>query len=117
MARTLEEAEKLIDYYEQNGSAKLFYALNRKSGELADLLNRQSLANLDLAEAKDKSFDRLKIAWNEAAAIANAIKALGETAGITNDEEKDTKLPKYRMITTPESIADNIGQFAGQNNQ
>lgn len=113
MAETVEELKKIIALYESNGSAKLFYALNRKSNELADLLNRQSLANLDLTDAKDKSFERLKIAWNEAATIANAIKVLGETAGITNDEAKDTQLPKFR-ITTPESISDVLGNSAGQ---
>ena len=113
MARTLEEAENLISLYEQNGAAKLFYSLNRKMGELAGLLNKQSLINLDIADAKDKSFERLKIAWGEAANIAVAVKALEATAGITNDEEKDTKSPTYRI--TPESMADNIGGSAGQN--
>lgn len=107
MPRTIEEAENLINYYEQDGSAKLFYALNRKSGELADLLNKQSLTNLDLTDAKDKSFERLKVAWNEAAAIANAINVLKQTAGVTNDEEKDTKTPRYRI--TPESMAQDLG--------
>lgn len=108
MAKTAEEYEAIIALYEQNGSAKLFYSLNRKSNELADLLNRQSLAKLDLADPKDKSFERLKIAWNEAASIANAIKILGEIAGVTGDEAKDTQLPKFR-ITTPESISDVLG--------
>jgi hypothetical protein len=110
MARTLEEAEKLISLYEQNGGAKLFYSLNRKMSELADLLNKQSLANLDIADAKDKSFERLKIAWGEAANIAVAVKALEATAGITNDEAKDTQMPVYRI--TPESMADSVGELA-----
>ena len=107
MAESVDDLKKLISYYETNGPAKLFYALNKKANELADLLNKQSLANLDLADAKDKSFERLKIAWNEAATIANAVKVLEESAGITHDEERDTKAAKYR-ITTPESIADSV---------
>lgn len=89
MARTLEEAEKIISLYEQNGSAKLYYSLQRKMNEMADMLNKQNLANLDLVDAKDKSFDRLKIIWQDAASIAAAVKALGELAGVTGDEEKD----------------------------
>lgn len=112
MARTLEEAEKLIEYYEQNGAAKLFYALNRKSGELADLLNKQSLSNLDIADPKDKSFERLKVAWTEAAVIASSIKVMEGSAGITGDEEKDTQMPKYRI--SPESMADQVGELAGK---
>lgn len=102
--RTVEELEKIIALYEQNGAAKLFYALNRKMNEMADMLNKQSLSNLDLTDAKDKTFERLKVIWNDSASIANAVKALGDTAGITNEEEKDTQRAKYRL--TPESISD-----------
>lgn len=111
MPRTVEELEKIIKLYEQNGSAKLFYALNRKMNELADMLNKQTLTNLDLADAKDKSFERLKIAWNEASGIATAVKTLESLAGITNDEEKDTQSPTFRI--TPESMADSLGGAAG----
>ena len=104
MTRTLEEAEKIISLYEQNGCAKLFYALNRKMNEMADMLNKSNLSTLDLTDAKDKTFERLKVVWNDSASIAIAVKALGDTAGITNDEDADTKNPKYQ-ITTPESIS------------
>lgn len=112
MTETIEEVKKKIALYENDGPAKLFYALNRKSNELADLLNKQSLANLDLTDAKDKSFERLKIAWNEAATIASAIKMLESITGITNDEKKDSENPKYQ-ITTPESISNVLGNTAG----
>ena len=113
MARTLEEAEKIISLYEQNGSAKLFYALNRKMNEMADMLNKSNLSTLDLTDPKDKTFERLKVVWNDSASIAVAVKALGDTAGITNDEEKDTSARKYQR-TSPESIADVLGNTAGQ---
>ena len=99
-----DELERIISQYEQNGGAKLFYALNRKMNEMADMLNSRILSNLDLTDAKDKTFDRLKVIWNDAASIATAVRALGDVAGITNDEEMDTKNPKYRL--TPESISD-----------
>jgi hypothetical protein len=114
MPETIEELKKRLLLYEQDGAAKLFYSLNRKMNELADLLNKQSLATLDIADPKDKSFERLKIAWNEAAGIAVSVKTLGEIAGITNDEKKDTENPKYR-ITTPESMAQELGDYKTQN--
>lgn len=116
MPENIEELQKKIALYEQNGAAKLFYALNRKMNEMAEMLNKQTLANLDLTDAKDKTFERLKIIWNDAASVATAVKALGETAGITNDETKDTNTPKYRQITTPESISDVLGSPAGKIN-
>jgi len=113
MQRTLEEAEKVIALYEQNGGAKLFYALNRKMNEMADMLNKSNLGTLDLTDPKDKTFERLKVVWNDSASIATAVKTLGDTAGITNDEEKDTTARKYQR-TSPESIADVLGNTAGQ---
>lgn len=105
------ELERLNQYYEQDGVAKLFYGLNRKAGEMADILNKTALKDLDLSDAKDKTFDRIKVIWNDAASIATAVKALGEAAGVTGDEEKDVQ--KTRKVITAESIADNVGELAG----
>lgn len=109
----IAELESKVRFYELNGAARLFYALNRKLNEMADMLNKQSLATLDLTDAKDKSFERLKVVWNDAASIASAVKTLGETAGITSDETKDTNTPIYKKVTTPESMADSVGESAG----
>lgn len=89
MARTLEEAEALIAKYEENGPAKLYYSLNRKSWEMADLMNNINLKSLDIDDPKSKTFDRLKVVWQDAASIAAAVKTLGEVVGITGDEKKD----------------------------
>lgn len=91
MADTIEDLEAKVKLYEQNGSAKLYYALNRKANEMADLLNKTNLGNLVLEDAKDKTFERLKIIWNDSASISTAIKELGEAAGVTGDEKKDTE--------------------------
>jgi len=113
MARTIEECEDIIKRYEENGPAKLYYALNRKSWEMADILNATNLKNLNLEDPKDKTFERLKVIWNDSSSISAAVKALGDSIGISGDEEKDVKI--NRRITTPESIAENIGNTAGKN--
>jgi len=113
-AERIKELEEKIKLYESNGSAKLFYSLNRKMNELADLLNKKSLATLDISDKNDKTFERLKISWSEAAVIATAVDTLGKVAGITGDEKSDTEKPIYRKPTTPESIADSVGELAGQ---
>lgn len=79
--------EKLYLY--ENGDAKLYYSLQRKMSEMADLMNRTNLRDLDIDAAQSKTFDRLKVIWQDAADIASAVKALGETAGVTGDEKKD----------------------------
>lgn len=88
-ADKIKELEAKIKMYEQNGSAKLYYALQRKMNEMGDMLNKHNLANLDVDDGKSKTFDRLKVIWNDAASIATGVKALGDLAGVTGSEEKD----------------------------
>lgn len=89
MEDSVEDLKKKLQQYEQNGAAKLYYSLNRKANEMADLLNKHNLGTMGIDDPKDKTFDRLKIIWNDATNLGTAIKGLGEVAGITNDEEKD----------------------------
>lgn len=103
----IESLKKKVLSYEENGPAKLYYALNRKAWEMADLLNSINLKNLSIDDPKDKSFERLRYVITDSSNIATAVKALGDTAGITGDEDKDTS--NKRKTTTPESIAEQIG--------
>jgi len=94
-----EKYEELKSLYESNGAAKLYYSLNRKMNEMADLMNSTNLKDLDIQDAKDKSFERLKVIWNDSASIALAVKELGATAGITGNEEADvSKKPFVETI-------------------
>lgn len=99
MAETLEDLQAKLKLYEQNGAAKLFYSLNRKMNEMADIMNKNSLATLSLDDPKDKTFERLKVIWNDASSIATAVKELGQTAGVTGNEELDiSKKPFVNTI-------------------
>ena len=89
MAETIEELKALVAKYQENGAAKLYYSLNRKMNEMADLMNKNNLVVMSIDDPKDKTFDRLKVIWSDAAAIATAVKTLGEVAGVTGDEKKD----------------------------
>jgi len=94
-----EKYEEIKSLYESNGAAKLYYSLNRKMNEMADLMNSTNLKDLDIQDAKDKSFERLKVIWNDSASIASAVKELGKTAGITGNEEADiSKKPFVETI-------------------
>ena len=80
-------AEKLAKY-EDNGMAKLYYSLNRKANEMADLMNAISLKDLDIDDPKSKSFDRLKVIWQGASEIAISLTQLGQMAGVLKAEKK-----------------------------
>jgi len=99
--------EKKVQGYEGNGPAKLYYSLNRKQWEMADLMNKQSLTEIEIDDPKSKTFDRLKTVWKDAAELATAVQSLGIALGITGDEANDLK--SKRRTTTPESIAEAIG--------
>jgi len=96
LEQRIEDLEKQLSYSEsirnvyENGDAKLYYALQRKMSEMARLLNKTDLNSLLLEDPKDKTFDRLKVIWNDSASLAAAIKELGMSAGVTGDEQKDT---------------------------
>jgi hypothetical protein len=89
--KRIEELEAQLKVYEENGAAKLYYSLNRKMNEMADLMNDKHLSKLDITDSKDKSFERLQKIWTDAASIAQAVKSLGEIAGVTGDEKKDVE--------------------------
>jgi hypothetical protein len=90
-SRKIEQLEAQLRKYEENGVAKLYYSLNRKANEMAEVLNANDLKTLDIDDPKSKAFERLKVIWTGASEIAAAVKALGENAGITGDEKKDVE--------------------------
>lgn len=89
MAENIEDLQDKLRLYEQNGAAKLYYSLNRKMNEMADLMNSKNLSKISVDDPKDKTFDRLKIIWQDAASIATSVDALGKLAKITGAEETD----------------------------
>lgn len=91
-----------LEAYEQNGAAKLYYSLQRKSNEMADLLNNKNLTSIVIDDPKDKTFDRLKSIWTDADGLANAIKTLGSLAGVTGNEKEDVERKPF-VDSIPES--------------
>lgn len=89
MSDTIESLQEQLKRYEENGAAKLYYSLNRKMNEMADMLNSINLKSLQLDDPKDKTFERMRFIINDSSGIAAAVKSLGETAGVTGDEKKD----------------------------
>lgn len=112
MAESIEELKMKLALYEENGAAHLFYAINRKMNEMASLMNKTNLVNIDMNDKDSKEFDRLFKLLEKSQVISNAAQTIQTFAGITNDEIKDTKTPIFRI--TPESMAENIGGLAGQ---
>jgi len=89
LEKKIKVLESRLNIYEQNGLAKLYYALNRKMNEMADMLNDNSLNGINIDDPKDKSFDRIFKLLEKSETVATSAKVLGGIAGVTGDEEKD----------------------------
>jgi len=102
------------NYYEQDGVGKLYYSLQRKANEMADLLNDNRLTSVMIEDPKDKTFERLQKIWTDAESVSTAIKSLGVLAGIGVElkEEKTTQVNKKPF--SPENMADAVGELAGK---
>lgn len=85
----IEALKNKIKLYEQNGGAKLYYSLNRKMNEMADMLNANSLNSINIDDAKDKSFDRVFKLLEKSQLIAASAQTLRTFAGITDNEQED----------------------------
>ena len=104
-------------YYEQDGVGKLYYSLQRKANEMADLLNDNKLTSLMLSpdDPKDKTFERLQKVWSDAESVSNAIKSLGVLAGIGQEVTADKKeVVQVKKPFSPENMADAVGELAGK---
>jgi hypothetical protein len=105
-------------YYEQDGVGKLYYSLQRKANEMADLLNDNKLTSLMLSpdDPKDKTFERLPKVWSDAESVSNAIKSLGVLAGIGQEatENKKEVVQANKKPFSPENMADAVGELAGK---
>jgi len=101
MSDELEILQGKVRMYEQNGAAKLYYALNRKMNEMADMLNANSLTGINIDDPKDKSFDRVFKILEKSESVSNSATSLKTFAGISGEEEKDINRKPF-----VESIAD-----------
>src|SRR5436190_141166 len=81
--------EELKALYENNGAAKLYYSLNRKMNEIADLLNLNALGSINIDDPKDKSFDRIFKLLEKVETVSKGVVALKEIGGVTGNEKDD----------------------------
>jgi hypothetical protein len=103
------------NYYEQDGVGKLYYSLQRKANEMADLLNDNKLTSTMIEDPKDKTFDRLQKIWTDAEGVSTAIKSLGVIAGIGVDlKEEKKETAQVKKPFSPENMADAVGELAGK---
>ena len=98
-----------IEMYE-NGDANLYYSVKKKMSELAKILNKNDMADLDIEDAKNKGFERIIGILEKCEKIAISANALGVRFGVENQVQPvGSEVSKDRKPYTPESAADDIG--------
>lgn len=103
-----------LELYEKDGVEKLFNALQRKANEMADLLNKYKLTDIDIDDRNSKAFERIKTVWTDAKTISESIQILKMAANKTEpDAPKEIKVEKKSPLTA-EMISDITGNKAGQ---
>lgn len=83
--------EQLIAKYENHGGVRVYYSLNRKLNEIAEVLNSINIKDELISDGKDKRFERIRALWQDADKIANAAQSLASMYKMTSDEEQDYK--------------------------
>ncbi len=85
----IRSLEAKLDSLGVKGDAKLYYSLNKNMSDLSDILDNTEMSTIDLSDQKDKTMERLKTIWSAITPLAETLKFLKLTAGITGDEEND----------------------------
>lgn len=98
----------------ENGDASLFHAVQRKMKELSKILNKHRLDEVDIDDKNSKTFERLSAILEKCEKYAMSANALGGRLGVSIGEDAAATGGLVRKITTPESMADNIGELAGK---
>ena len=108
-------SDKLISY-ESDGVSKLYNSLQRKANEMADLLNKHKLTEIDINDSKDKTFERIKSVWTDAKTISESIQILKgfSQKEVEGDTKEVQKKVEERIPITAESGANSVGDLAGQ---
>lgn len=101
-----------LDSYERDGVDKLFNALQRKANEMADLLNKYKLTDIDIDDRNSKAFERIKVVWTDAKTISESIQALKMATAKPEEQVQEKKIEKRAL--TAEGIAQLVGNQAGQ---
>lgn len=113
--QTIQELKEELDSYKLDGVVGYYYQLNKWINGTVELMKEKgvkSLLSADKADGDNKKFERVMALIKNTKEWIDTMADLRVRLRITGDEEKDLKAPVIRI--TPETMADNIGELAGQ---
>lgn len=107
--------KKKLRLYEEPSPVRAYYVGQKVLNQQVDYLDKFDFATEICKSPKDdKVYDRAIDAYEKLTVNASKLNILRSEMMLSGDESKDANNPKYR-ITTSESIANVLGNSAGQN--
>lgn len=92
--------EQRLQKYEFHGGVRLYYSLNRKLNEIAEVLNNNKIDELVVEDGKDKRFERIRALWTDAERIITACQAIAAMLNIKGDNEEIDVRKKVPFVET-----------------
>lgn len=113
MAESIEELKKKLEYYEKDPEKRAYFSLVRIVNQQVDYLNDFNIkSNIGGKASEDATFARTQGIWEK---LPSMITSLNDLKAILKIRKQDEEDELKRQRTTPESVADNIGNTAGMN--
>lgn len=121
MPESIEELKKenatlklKLRLYELPGDVRSYYVGQKVLNQQVDYLDKFDFAKeIGVSPKEDKIYDRAMDVFEKLTGNATKLNNLRKEINLTGDETKDTNNPIFR-ITTPESIANVLGNTAGK---
>jgi hypothetical protein len=102
-----------IRLYELPSPARAYYVGQKILNQQVDYLDKFDLEReIGVNPKEDKIYDRAMDLFEKLSANAVKIDSLKRELNLSGDKDKDTKIGKPSF--TPESVADSVGELAGQ---
>lgn len=100
LKKQIHVLEQRLQKYENHGGVRLYYSLNRKLNEIAEVLNANTIKDILTEDGKDKTFERIRALWQDAEKIVSATQSIATMLNLKNDEEADfrKKVPFIETI-------------------
>lgn len=92
--------EQRLQKYEYHGGVRLYYSLNRKLNEIAEVLNEKALKDVLNEDGKDKTFERMRALWTDAEKIVSAVQSIGAMLNLKGDNEEIDIKKKVPFVET-----------------
>lgn len=113
MPESIEELKNKLEMYEKDPEKRAYFALVRIVNQQVDYLNEFNIkTNISGKASEDATFARTQGIWEK---LPSMITSLNDLKSVLKIKKSEEEIEVRSQRTTPESVADAVGNVAGQN--